>query len=86
MKLNPVPASLFISNRSRLASLMTPGSVALIKSGKRKIRSGDQFYPFRQHSDFFISPGSTWKRVFLPSCPDIPIPVRGRSCLLKDPH
>jgi len=57
MKSQTVPAALFIRNRSRLASLMTPGAVALVKSGERKLRNGDQFYPFRQQSDFFYLTG-----------------------------
>ena len=36
---------------------MSPGSVALIHSGNPKVRSGDQFYPFRAHSDFFYLTG-----------------------------
>ena len=36
---------------------MSPGSVALVHSGRPKVRSGDQFYPFRAHSDFFYLTG-----------------------------
>ena len=73
MKSKPVPASLFIRNRARLASLMSPGSVALIKSGKRKQRSGDQFFPFRQLPDFFYLTGINMEEstfTFTPGHPD----------------
>lgn len=63
MKLSPLPASLFIRNRSRLSARMLPGAVALIKSGVRKTRNGDQFYPFRQKSDFFYLTG-----IYLEDC------------------
>ena len=36
---------------------MSPGAVVLMKSGERKLRNGDQFYPFRQQSDFFYLTG-----------------------------
>ena len=85
MKLNPVPASLFISNRSRLASLMTPGSVALIKSGKRKIRSGDQFYPFRQHSDFFYLTGIDLEESIFAFMPGHPDPGQREILFIKRP-
>jgi len=73
MRLKPVPATLFIRNRSRLASMMSPGAVALIRSGQRKQRNGDQFYPFRQHSDFFYLTGINLEEtvfVFTPTHPD----------------
>jgi len=73
MKLNPVPAALFVRNRARLASMMSPGTVALIRSGKRKQRSGDQFYPFRQNSDFYYLTGINLEEcvfVFSPAHPD----------------
>ena len=57
MKSAPVPASLFIRNRSRLAKVMSPGAVVLIEAGDRKLRNGDQFYPFRQDSGFFYLTG-----------------------------
>jgi Xaa-Pro aminopeptidase len=52
---------------------MSPGSVALIGSGERKLRGGDQYYPFRQQSDFFYLTGITLEEsyfVFSPYHPD----------------
>jgi len=52
---------------------MAPGSVALIPSGDAKIRSGDQFYPYRQHSNFFYLTGINQEEtlfVFFPDHPD----------------
>ena len=57
MRSKPVPAALFIRNRSRLAALMSPGAVALIRAGERKQRNADQYYPFRQKSNFFYLTG-----------------------------
>lgn len=36
---------------------MSPGSMVLIKAGDRKLRNGDQFFPFRQDSGFFYLTG-----------------------------
>lgn len=73
MKSSPMPASLFIRNRSRLAALMIPGSVALIRAAERKKRNGDQLYPFRQESNFFYLTGINLEDctfLFSPGHPD----------------
>ena len=57
MKSTPIPASLFIRNREKLAGSLASGSMAVILSAKRMPRNGDQFYPFRQGSDFFYLSG-----------------------------
>ncbi|MEA3460966.1 MAG: aminopeptidase P N-terminal domain-containing protein, partial [Bacteroidota bacterium] len=85
MKSNPVPASLFIRNRSRLASLMSPGSVALIRSGTRKQRNGDQFYPFRQHSDFFYLTGINLEESIFAFTPGHPDPHLREILFIKKP-
>ncbi len=72
MKSKPIPASLFINNRSRLAQQMAPGSVALIRSGERLLRNGDQTFPFRQNSDFFYLTGINQDKSFLLFAPDHP--------------
>jgi len=70
MKSLAIPAALFMRNRSRLATLMSPGAVALIKSGEKKLRNGDQFYPFRQHSDFFYLTGINLEECVFAFAPD----------------
>lgn len=73
MRPDPVPSSLFIRNRSKLAKAMAPGSAALIHSAGAKIRSGDQHYPYRQHSNFFYLTGINQEGtlfVFFPDHPD----------------
>ena len=69
MKSSPVPPNLFKVNRSRLASLMSPGAVALIGSARRKRRNGDQYYPFRQRSGFFYLTGINLEESFFAFCP-----------------
>ncbi len=43
--------SFFARNRQNLCSLLKPQSIAIIHSSAEAMRSGDQAYPFRQHSD-----------------------------------
>lgn len=57
MKSTPIPPSLFIRNREKLAGLLASGSMVVIMSAKRMPRNGDQFYPYRQGSDFFYLTG-----------------------------
>jgi len=73
MKSKPLPAALFMRNRTRLASQMPAGAVVLVRSANRKQRNGDQYYPFRQSSNFFYLTGITMEEcifVFSPSHKD----------------
>ena len=85
MKSQPVPATLFIRNRSRLGTLMSPGAVALVKSGERKLRNGDQFYPFRQKSDFFYLTGINLEECVFAFAPDHSNPDLKEILFLKKP-
>jgi Xaa-Pro aminopeptidase len=85
MKSHPVPAALFIRNRSRLASMMSPGAVALTRSGQRKMRNGDQFYPFRQQSDFFYLTGINLEESAFAFAPDHPDPDLREVLFIKRP-
>jgi Xaa-Pro aminopeptidase len=85
MKSLPVPSNLFEVNRSRLAMLMPPGTVALIGSAKRKRRNGDQFYPFRQQSDFFYLTGIHLEESFFTFFPDHPDPGLREILFIKRP-
>jgi Xaa-Pro aminopeptidase len=70
MKATPIPASLFIRNRERLAGSFASGSMGVIRSAKRMPRNGDQFYPFRQRSDFFYLTGIVLEESILVLCPN----------------
>ncbi len=85
MKSQPVPAALFIRNRSRLAQLMSPGAVALIRAGERQLRNGDQTYPFRQRSDFFYLTGINQEESFFAFSPDHPDPDLREILFIKRP-
>ena len=70
MKSTPFPPSLFIRNREKLAGLLASGSMVVIMSAKRMPRNGDQFYPYRQDSDFFYLTGINLEDCFLVLCPN----------------
>lgn len=57
MKSTPISSELFSRNREKLVARMEAGSIALILSAERRPRNGDQFYPYRQNSDFFYLTG-----------------------------
>ncbi|MCK5693152.1 MAG: aminopeptidase P N-terminal domain-containing protein [Bacteroidales bacterium] len=85
MKSQAIPTALFMRNRSRLASLMSAGSVALIRSGERKLRNGDQFYPFRQRSDFFYLTGINLEECIFAFSPDQSDPELREILFIKRP-
>ena len=57
MKYSAIPNSLFRGNRSNLLNKLQPGSVALVFGAHQMPRNGDQFFPYRQQSDFFYLSG-----------------------------
>ncbi len=57
MRYKKIPYQLFVKNRQKLSEKLEPGSVALIYSNFQMPRNGDQYYPYRQHSDLFYLTG-----------------------------
>lgn len=50
--------------------MMGEGAVALVGSNRRMMRNGDQYFPFRQHSDFFYLTGINQEESLLLLAPD----------------
>lgn len=69
---NPIPNQLFIRNRTNLAAQLLPKSVAVFTANEPMPRNGDEFYPFRQQSDFFYLTGINEENAFLLLSPDYP--------------
>lgn len=67
-----IPSHLFINNRAKLAAQLPPKSVAIFTANEPMPRNGDQFYPFRQQSDFFFLTGINEENAFLLIAPDYP--------------
>lgn len=76
MKLFPqIPSSLFTANRKRLTALMPAGAMVLMRSALPVQRNGDQYYPFRQESNFFWLTGLAHDTGYLLLYPDCPNPA-----------
>lgn len=67
-----IPNSLFIRNRANLAKQLPPKSVAIFTANEPMPRNGDEFYPFRQQSDFFYLTGINEENAYLLIAPDYP--------------
>lgn len=67
-----IPSLLFIRNRAKLAAQLPPKSVAVFTANEPMPRNGDEFYPFRQQSDFFYLTGIEVEKAFLLITPDYP--------------
>ncbi len=67
-----IPSHLFINNRAKLAAQLPPKSIALFTANEPMPRNGDQFFPFRQQSDFFYLTGINEENAFLLIAPDYP--------------
>ncbi|MDA3942159.1 MAG: aminopeptidase P N-terminal domain-containing protein [Bacteroidetes bacterium] len=62
----------FKENRNKFTGLLPPKSMAIFRAAERMPRNGDQFFPFRQQSDFFYLSGIDFENAFLilfPGCP-----------------
>ena len=68
----PIPSRLFTKNRTNLASQLPPKSIAVFTANEPMPRNGDEFYPFRQQSDFFYLTGIDAENAFLLIAPDYP--------------
>ena len=69
---NAIPNRLFIRNRANLAAQLPPKSVAVFTANEAMPRNGDEFFPFRQQSDFFYLTGINEENAFLLIAPDYP--------------
>ena len=69
----PIPNRLFVRNRANFAVQLPPKSVAIFTANEAMPRNGDEFYPFRQQSDFFYLTGINEENAYLLIAPDYPI-------------
>ena len=67
-----IPNRLFVRNRANLAAQLPPKSIAIFTANEPMPRNGDEFYPFRQQSDFFYLTGINDENAFLLIAPDYP--------------
>ncbi len=75
MRYHPLKNEMFIHNRKRFCELLPKGAIAILQSAEFMPRNGDQFYPFRQQSDFFYLTGIEQENTSLILFPDCPNPA-----------
>ena len=69
---NTIPNRLFSRNRANFAVQLPPKSVAVFTANEAMPRNGDEFYPFRQQSDFFYLTGINEENAYLIIAPNYP--------------
>lgn len=67
----PISNNLFINNRKHFRDNMISNSAAVFFSNDLQPRNGDQYFPFRQQSDFFYLTGIDQEKSILIIAPDI---------------
>ncbi|MBQ6666803.1 MAG: aminopeptidase P N-terminal domain-containing protein [Bacteroidales bacterium] len=77
--------NLFSRNRSNFAEQLPPKSVALFTANEAMPRNGDEFFPFRQQSDFYYLTGINEENAFLIIAPNYP-DEKYREILFIEPY
>ncbi len=72
MRYNALHPATFKQNRIRFTREMRPDSIAIFQSNDSMPRNGDQFFPYRQNSDFFYLSGIDQPESVLVLFPDSP--------------
>ncbi len=70
MRYHPIDNNLFKNNRKRLIEQLPTGSIAVFHSNDQYPRNGDQYFPYRQQSDFFYLTGIDQEKSILILAPD----------------
>lgn len=70
MRYDPIDPQLFIQNRRRFAREMKPESIAIFHSNDQMPRNGDQYFEFRQNSNFFYLSGLDQPEAIIVLFPD----------------
>ncbi len=73
MRYQKIASSFFVGNRKRYSGKVNKKSVSVFFSNDQQQRNGDQYFPFRQNSDFFYLTGIEQEKSILliaPGCPD----------------
>ena len=80
-----IPNTLFVNNRANLVARLPEHSVAIFTANESMPRNGDQFFPFRQQSDFFYLTGIEAENAYLILSPNNPT-EQYREMLFIEPY
>jgi len=83
MKAENLPQQFFIKNRSKLNKYLQKGSVAFFCASHEMPRNGDQYFPYRQHSDFYYLTGINQEDCILLLVPGHPDPFMREVLFIK---
>ena len=85
MRSGILPADFFKKNRSKLIERLPPRTMAVICSNYKMPRNGDQYYPYRQNSDFYYLTGIEQEESILLIIPDHPEAIFREHLLILQP-
>ncbi|MCP4552732.1 MAG: M24 family metallopeptidase [Bacteroidetes bacterium] len=71
---SPINAEFFTKNRNDFYSKLRKNSVAILNASDEFNRNGDQYFPYRQNSDFFYLSGIEQEQSLLVLAPEHPDP------------
>ncbi|MCX6234675.1 MAG: aminopeptidase P N-terminal domain-containing protein [Bacteroidetes bacterium] len=72
MRYTAINKNLFIRNREKLIKMIKSNALVVMHSNDELLRNGDQYFPFRQHSDIFYLTGLDQEKCILTICPNHP--------------
>lgn len=81
-----LPRHFFEENRNKLTKLLKKNSVAFIHGNDEMPRNGDQYFPYRQHSDLFYLTGINQEGTILALCPNHPLPKNREILFIIKPN
>lgn len=81
-----LPRRFFEENRNKLTKLLKDKAVAFVHSNDEMPRNGDQFFPFRQHSDLFYLTGINQEKTILALFPTHPLPKNREILFIIKPN
>ncbi len=86
MRYPKIEPGLFVRNREKLVAKLEKNSVAILYANDQMVRSGDQYFTYRQNSDFFYLSGIEQEMSVLLICPGHPDPARRVLLFLRKPE
>ncbi len=73
MRYERLPVDFFEKNRKKISDKLKPDSIAILHSNDEMPRNGDQYFPFRQNSDFYYLTGIEQEKSALVLFADCPV-------------
>ncbi|MBN2727913.1 MAG: aminopeptidase P N-terminal domain-containing protein [Bacteroidales bacterium] len=84
MRYEPLPKEFYERNRKALRQKLVPDSLVVVSGNDEIPWSGDQYYPFRQYSDFFYLTGIDQEDSMLCLCSHHPNPSLREVLFIKE--